>query len=121
MKIIPLSFMVVLTLVTVLVSLQVHFQYLDAQEVGDMISPMPRNVTLPNTDKILVSIVPGATLLTDTAYNPNPIMVNVGQTVLWINDDFSFHTVTSGGVGDADASRIFDSGLAVPTALSSTG
>jgi len=54
MKTIPLSFMVVLTLFTVLVSLQLHFQYLDAQEVGDMISPMPRNVTIPNTDKTLV-------------------------------------------------------------------
>ena len=121
MKIIPLTFMVVLTLAAVLVSLQVHFQYVNAQKVGDMISPVPRNVTIPNTDKTLVSIVPGATFLTDTAYNPNPIMVNVGQTVLWTNDDFSFHTVTSGGLGNADASQIFDSGLAGPTALSSTG
>jgi len=113
--------MVVLTLAAVLVSLQVHFQYVNAQKVGDMISPVPRNVTIPNTDKTLVSIVPGATFLTDTAYNPNPIMVNVGQTVLWTNDDFSFHTVTSGEVGDTNPDRIFDSGLAGPTALASTG
>ena len=121
MKIIPLTFMVVLTLAAVLVSLQVPFQYVNAQKVGDMISPVPRNVTIPNTDKTLVSIVPGATFLTDTAYNPNPIMVNVGQTVLWTNDDFSFHTVTSGEVGDTNPDRIFDSGLAGSTALASTG
>ena len=34
-----------------------------------------------------VSIVPGSSSLTDTAYQPNPVQVNVGDTVTWTNDD----------------------------------
>lgn len=121
MKINPLFLVTGLALATALVTLEVPVQHVNAQNVGDVIAPMPRNVTIPTTDKILVSIVPGATFLTDTSYNPNPIEVNVGQTILWTNDDFSFHTVTSGEVGDTNEVRVFDSGLAGPTALSSTG
>jgi nitrite reductase (NO-forming) len=43
-----------------------------------------------------VSIVPGATTLTDTAFQPNPAQVSVGDTVTWTNDDTQPHTVTSG-------------------------
>ncbi len=46
-----------------------------------------------NTTKI--SIVAGAFRLTDTAYQPNPINIKVGDTVMWINDDSSTHTVTT--------------------------
>jgi plastocyanin len=59
--------------------------------------------------------------LTDTAYNPNPIEITVGQTVVWTNDDTAFHTVTSGQIGASDAGQLFDSGLAGPTALISKG
>ena len=121
MKINPLFLVTGLTLVAALVPNEIYIQHVSAQKVGDVIAPMPRNDTIPTTDKIQVSIVPGATFLTDNAYNPNPIEVNVGQTVLWTNDDFSFHTVTSGEVGDTNSDRIFDSGLAGPTALASTG
>ena len=121
MKINPLFLVTGLTLITALVPIEIYIQHVNGQKVGDVIAPMPRNVTIPTTDKIQVSIVPGATFLTDTAYNPNPIEVNVGQTVLWTNDDFSFHTVTSEEVGDTNTDRIFDSGLAGPTALASTG
>ena len=121
MKINPLFLVTGLTLVAALVPNEIYIQHVSAQKVGDVIAPMPRNDTIPTTDKIQVSVVPGATFLTDNAYNPNPIEVNVGQTVLWTNDDFSFHTVTSGEVGDTNSDRIFDSGLAGPTALASTG
>lgn len=73
------------------------------------------------TEKVQASIVPGASVLTDTAYSPNPIETTVNQTVLWTNDDSAFHTVTSGSVGAAEAGKAFDSGLAGPTALSSKG
>jgi plastocyanin len=43
-----------------------------------------------------VSIVPGSSSLTDTAYQPNPVQVSVGDTVTWTNDDTQPHTVTSG-------------------------
>ena len=68
-----------------------------------------------------VSIVPGASTLTDTAFSPNVIEVTVGQTVVWTNDDSAFHTVTSGTAGAADAGKEFDSGLKGPTALTSKG
>ncbi len=38
------------------------------------------------------------------SYNPNPIEVNVGQTITWVNDDFVIHTATS-------ADGIFDSNI----------
>lgn len=72
-------------------------------------------------EKIQVSIVPGSSLLTDTAYEPNPVELAVGQTILWTNNDSAFHTVTSGEAGEPDAGQIFDSGLAGPAAMISKG
>lgn len=79
------------------------------------------NNVFAQTDKVQASIVPGASVLTDTAYAPNPIETTINQTVLWTNDDSAFHTVTSGSVGAADVGKAFDSGLSGPTALSSKG
>jgi plastocyanin len=121
MKINPIFLVTGLTVVAALITIEMYFYQVNAQKIGDVIAPIPRNATIPTLDKIQVSIVSGATFLTDTAYNPNPIEVNVGQTVLWTNDDFSFHTVTSGEAGDTNSGSVFDSGLAGPTALASTG
>ena len=41
-----------------------------------------------------VSIVLDSSRLTDTAYQPNPVNIRVGDTVEWINDDSAQHTVT---------------------------
>ena len=49
-----------------------------------------------------VSIVSGASSLTDTAYSPNPIQVSVGTTVTWTNNDAQPHTVTSGSNAQPD-------------------
>jgi plastocyanin len=38
------------------------------------------------------------------SYSPNPIEVDVGQTITWVNDDFVIHTATS-------ADGIFDSNI----------
>ena len=46
-----------------------------------------------------VSIVSGSSSLTDTAYQPNPVEVSVGDTVTWTNDDTQPHTVTAGENG----------------------
>ena len=43
---------------------------------------------------IQISIVSDASRLTDTAYQPNPINIKVGDTIEWTNDDTSPHTVT---------------------------
>jgi len=42
-----------------------------------------------------ILIVPGATLLGPNAYEPNPLTVNLGGTVVWRNNDEVPHTVTS--------------------------
>ena len=49
-----------------------------------------------------VSVVSGSSSLTDTAFQPNPIQVSVGNTVTWTNDDSQPHTVTSGSNGQPD-------------------
>jgi plastocyanin len=54
-----------------------------------------------------VSIVSGASSLTDTAFQPNPVQVSVGATVTWTNDDSTTHTVVSGQNGQPDGK--FDS------------
>ena len=37
------------------------------------------------------------------SYSPNPIEVNVGQTITWVNDDSVIHTATStDGIFDSD-------------------
>ncbi|MGD9673539.1 MAG: plastocyanin/azurin family copper-binding protein [Candidatus Nitrosocosmicus sp.] len=93
-----------------------------AQNVTNSTAQNATNATTSTTpDKVQVSIVPGASVLTDDAYSPNPVEVTVGQTVVWTNDDTAFHTVTSGTVGAADAGKLFDSGLAGPNALISKG
>jgi plastocyanin len=49
-----------------------------------------------------VSIVSGSSSLTNTAYNPNPVQVKVGDIVTWTNNDLQPHTVTSGSNGQPD-------------------
>ena len=61
-----------------------------------------------------VSIVPGSSTLTDTAYQPNPVQVSVGTTVTWTNDDAQPHTVSSGQNATPDGT--FDSGIMAPGA-----
>jgi glucose/arabinose dehydrogenase/plastocyanin len=56
-----------------------------------------------------VSIVPDSSTLTDIAYQPNPIQVQVGDIVTWTNDDSQPHTVTSGENAQADGR--FDSSI----------
>jgi plastocyanin len=52
-----------------------------------------------NSEEVIVRIPQGSSSLTDDAYIPNPVEVNVGDTVTWINDDFTTHTATSGDPG----------------------
>ena len=61
-----------------------------------------------------VSIVPGSSTLTDTAYQPNPVQVSVGTAVTWTNDDAQPHTATSGQNATPDGR--FDSGIMAPGA-----
>jgi plastocyanin len=60
-----------------------------------------------------VSIVPDATYLGNESYQPNPIVVKIGDTVIWTNDDSALHTVTSGSLEEEEenAEVEFDSGF----------
>jgi plastocyanin len=51
-----------------------------------------------------ISIVSDASRLTNTAYQPNPINIRVGDTVEWINDDSAPHTVTERNRSDSSSS-----------------
>jgi glucose/arabinose dehydrogenase/plastocyanin len=59
-----------------------------------------------------VSIVSDSSTLTDTAYQPNPVQVNVSDTVTWANDDSQPHTVTSAEGATPDGT--FDSSIMAP-------
>jgi nitrite reductase (NO-forming) len=61
-----------------------------------------------------VSIVPEATGLEDKAYQPNPVSIKVGETVIWTNNDLTIHTVTEGNPSTSVPTNGFDSGLLNP-------
>ncbi|HEY7442160.1 MAG TPA: plastocyanin/azurin family copper-binding protein [Vicinamibacterales bacterium] len=44
-----------------------------------------------------VSIVSGASLLTTTAFSPNPLSTTVGSTIRWMNNDNVVHTSIADG------------------------
>jgi plastocyanin len=76
---------------------------------------------------ISVSIVPGASTLTNTAFQPNPVNVKVGDTVRWTNDDNTIHTViegnpaTGGEVEGGFASEILGPGVTFEHTFNQTG
>ncbi len=56
-------------------------------------SPSPSSPATTAT----VSIVNGASVLTTTAYSPNPLDIKVGTAVTWVNNDVTSHTSTASG------------------------
>jgi plastocyanin len=59
-----------------------------------IISNISISASAQDSNTTRISIVSGAFRLTDTAYQPNPINIKVGDSVIWTNDDSSTHTVT---------------------------
>jgi plastocyanin len=60
---------------------------------GSSSSPStPAPTPNPSGPSSAVSIVPGSSVLTTTAYSPNPVTVAVGTTVVWTNNDSTVHT-----------------------------
>jgi len=72
--------------------------------------PLPLNSST-NNNGMDISIVKGATTLNSKAFSPNPIKIKIGNTITWINNDNTIHTVTSGKPNSPNAGQIFDSGL----------
>jgi plastocyanin len=74
-----------------------------------------------------ISIVPGASTLTDTAFQPNPTNIKVGDTVRWTNNDNTIHTViewnpsTGGDVEGGFASDILGPGVTFEHTFNQTG
>ena len=64
---------------------------------GTAPSPAPSATIAPSaTLAPSVSAIPARTvLISSNSFNPNSLMVNVGETVTWVNNDAINHTVTS--------------------------
>ncbi|HJS68851.1 MAG TPA: plastocyanin/azurin family copper-binding protein [Nitrososphaera sp.] len=59
---------------------------------------------------VAADVTTGSSSKTNDAYAPNPININVGDTVTWTNKDSTAHTVTSGtGNADPNKGQEFDS------------
>ena len=71
---------------------------------GMVVAPETHDVSIPKG-----SSTPGCE---DTAscYIPNSLEIQVGDTVIWSNDDSAAHTVTSGNISDG-TDGVFDSSL----------
>jgi plastocyanin len=67
----------------------------EAEETEDA-TATPTTDNGGNIEEVIVRIPQGSSSFTDDAYAPNPVEVNAGGTVTWINDDFTSHTATSG-------------------------
>lgn len=61
---------------------------------------------------VTVSISQASSGLTDLLFQPNPVRVDIGDTVEWVNRDSIPHTVTSSQNIPADEQ--FDSGVITP-------
>lgn len=62
-----------------------------------------------------VRITPDAQNLGDQAFRPSPMLIGVGDTVTWRNDDSTPHRITSGdGPSDPNFGAVFDSGMLGP-------
>jgi plastocyanin len=59
-----------------------------------IISKISISASAQDSNTTYISIVSGAFRLTNTAYQPNPINIKLGDSVIWTNDDSSTHTVT---------------------------
>lgn len=64
----------------------------------------------PYTDKVSAELG-SADANTGKGFSPIEIIISVGTTVVWTNDDTAGHTITSGNPGDADFGSVFDSGF----------
>ncbi len=77
----------------------------DSQERLSSSSSSPSSPTITEEGK-MVSIVGNSG---SNSYNPNPLEIKVGDTVTWLNNDSSPHTVTSSSSSSSSEESNFDS------------
>jgi plastocyanin len=94
-----------------LISYTIHATVHPAETINNVESAITNQTEVEGTEATIVS---GAAFQNETAYSPNPIEIERGDTVTWVNKDFDPHTVTSGGFMDEDAGDEFDSGYMGP-------
>ena len=92
--------------------------------IADSIVPRPQPSTPPSSPPNSAvqngtstsQSVPAVILGIDgsDSYSPNPLEIDVGQSVTWYNGDTVSHTVTSGQDGDLDEGSLFDSDAIIP-------
>jgi len=64
---------------------------------------------------VSVSIVKGSSSPSiSKPYDPSPLKVKTGTSVIWTNNDSTIHTVTSGLPENGDVGTLFDSSLISP-------
>jgi plastocyanin len=71
------------------------------------------NMTSSN-NLLNVTIQPGAATLTDTAFQPNPVNVKLGDSLRWTNNDNTIHTVIEGNPETGQTTGGFASDLVGP-------
>jgi plastocyanin len=94
-----------------LISYTIHATVHQAETVDNVESAITNQTEVEGTEATIVS---EAAFQNETAYSPNPIEIERGDTVTWVNKDFDPHTVTSGSFGDEEAGGEFDSGYMGP-------
>ncbi|VFJ14290.1 Quinoprotein glucose dehydrogenase B [Candidatus Nitrosocosmicus franklandus] len=84
--------------------------------ISDSVIPRSPAVVAVEQEAVRNQSVPAVILGIDgdDSYSPNPIEIEVGQTITWYNGDTISHTVTSGRDGDADEGSLFDSDAIIP-------
>jgi plastocyanin len=79
-----------------IIEINVEEQAAEEGEVTEDTAATTTGTTDDDNEEVIVTIPEGASSLTDDAYSPNPVEVSIGDTVTWINNDFTSHTATSG-------------------------
>ncbi len=107
-KIIPLVIVLGVSILIIGIYLSsLNFEETDSEEINSQVEEiiivdvvMPTKVSRPGCD------------IEDICYIPSTVIVEKGKSVTWLNEDSSFHSVTSGFYGEP--SGIFDSGYLDP-------
>jgi plastocyanin len=88
---------------------------IDDGDSGDGTMASLENMTSSAGDDIVdVSIQQGAAALTDTAFEPNPVNIKLGDTIKWTNNDNTLHTVIEGNPDTGQVSEGFASDIIAP-------
>ena len=88
-----------------------------ASETASTGATTASNAATPASSGPSISIPAGAATPGNPSYAPDTLTVKKGDVITVSNDDTAPHTVTNGASpGDADAGKLFDTGIIMPAA-----